>query len=43
VSGTEWGALALFAATALGLSFVDADMAVGFVVIVGLIIVVTTM
>jgi ABC-type transport system involved in cytochrome bd biosynthesis fused ATPase/permease subunit len=42
MSGTEWAALGLFAGTVIGLSFLDGDLAVGLVVIVGVVVVVTT-
>lgn len=43
MSGAEYASLALFAGTVIGLSFLDADLALGLVVIVGVVIVVTTM
>jgi hypothetical protein len=43
MTGKEWAALALFAGTVLGVSIIDGDLAVGLVVIVGVVVVVTTM
>ncbi len=42
MSGAEWAAVALFVAVIGGLSLVDGDLAVGLLIIVGVIVVVTT-
>lgn len=42
MSNAEYVAIALFLATILGLSFLDSELALGLLIIVGIVVVVTT-